>query len=195
MSMWTLRKNLRGAVWVIWATLLWTSAAQPQSRPTAGSAAPGGAPAGKISGRVTGEDKQGIAFVNVIVLGTKQGTMTDENGNFVIAGVPAGTQQLRAQALGYEAIVQPVQVNVGQTATVNFSFGSAKIAQTLEEIEVRAEKRIDTKSSTTKQANSADKLRELPVDNLTQAVATKAGVVAASDGLHFRGGRTGEVKF
>ena len=39
------------------------------------------------------------------------------------------------------------------------------------------------------------KLRELPVDNLQQAIATKAGIVAASDGLHFRGGRSGEVKF
>src|SRR5262249_16613094 len=115
--------------------------------------------------------------------------------NFVIAGVPAGTQQVRAQALGYEAIVQTVQVNAGQSAATNFSFGSAKIAKTLEEIEVRAEKRIDTKSSTTKQAITAEKLRELPADNLTQAVATKAGVVAASDGLHFRGGRSGEVKF
>ncbi len=195
MSMWTLRKNLRGAVWVLWATLLWTSAAHSQQRPGTAPGAPAGAPAGKVSGRVIGEDKQGIAFVNVIVLGTKQGTMTDENGNFVIAGVPAGTQQLRAQALGYEAIVQSVQVNAGQTATANFTFGSAKIAKTLEEIEVRAEKRIDTKSSTTKQAITAEKLRELPVDNLTQAVATKAGVVAASDGLHFRGGRSGEVKF
>ena len=41
---------------------------------------------------------------------------------------------------------------------------------------------------------SAERLKELPVDNLSQAVATKAGVVARGDELHFRGGRSGEVK-
>ena len=32
-------------------------------------------------------------------------------------------------------------------------------------------------------------LAEIPVDNLSQAIATRAGIVASSDGLHFRGGR------
>ena len=39
--------------------------------------------------------KDPVSFANVIVLGTKQGTMTDENGNFVIAGVPVGTYQVK----------------------------------------------------------------------------------------------------
>jgi hypothetical protein len=65
----------------------------------------------------------------------------------------------------------------------------------VEEIVVTGERRIDTKSSTTKQSITAEKLREMPVDNLSQAVATKAGVVAMGGELHFRGGRGGEVKF
>src|SRR6185295_20137406 len=60
--------------------------------------------------------------------------------------------------------------------------------------EVSAIKRIDTKSSTTKQSISAEKLKELPVDNLRDAVATKACVVAQGGELHFRGGRGNEVK-
>uniref|UniRef100_A0A832MLQ4 TonB-dependent receptor n=1 Tax=Eiseniibacteriota bacterium TaxID=2212470 RepID=A0A832MLQ4_UNCEI len=157
---------------------------------------PGGAAGfGRITGRVTERGREPIAFANVIVLGTRQGTMTDENGNFVIPGVPVGAQQIQVQAIGYDKQVKGVEVNANATSTVNFDFGESKVVKQIEEIEVRAEKRIDTKSSTTKQSITAEKLKEIPVDNLREAVGVKAGVVAQGGELHFRGGRGGEVKF
>jgi outer membrane receptor protein involved in Fe transport len=149
---------------------------------------------GRVNGTVLEKGKEPVAFANVVILGTKQGAMTDENGKFVIAGVPVGTHQIRVQALGFEATTVEVQVNAGQIAAVTITVGAVKVTKEIEEIEVRAERRIDTKSSSTKQSVSAEKLKELPVDNLSQAVATKAGVVAKGDDLHFRGGRSGEVK-
>ncbi len=166
--------------------------ARPNAAPTPAPSA--GAGAGRISGRIL-EGKSGVGFANVIVLGTRQGTMSDENGNFVIPGVPVGTWQVQVQAIGFDRVVKSVQVSANQTATVEFVLGASKTVKTIEEVEVRAERRIDTKSSTTKQNITGDKLREIPVDNLSQAIATKAGIVASSDGLHFRGGRSGEVKF
>lgn len=163
-----------------------------QTRP-ASPAAPAAA-TGRISGKAT-EKGSPVSFANVVVLGTKQGTMTDETGAFVIAGVPVGTYQVKLQAIGYDPVIQTVQVNAGQTAMVNFTVGQTKVVKEVETIEVRAEKRIDTKSSTTKQSISAEKLKEIPVDNLSQAIATKAGIVAQGGELHFRGGRGGEVKF
>ena len=150
---------------------------------------------GRISGRALEKGKDPVSFANVIVLGTKQGTMTDETGAFIIAGVPVGTYQVKLQAIGYDPIIQTVQVNAGQTAVVNFAVGQSKEVTQVETIEVRAEKRIDTKSSSTHQSISAEKLKEIPVDNLSQAIATKAGIVAQGGELHFRGGRAGEVKF
>jgi outer membrane receptor protein involved in Fe transport len=179
--------------------------AQTPAKPAAGGAPAAVAPAagapilggstGKVAGKVLEKGKDPIAYANVIVLGTKIGTMTDENGTYLLVGVPVGTVQVQVQPTGYDKQVQTVQVNAGATSTLDFGFSEQKITKTFEEIEVRAEKRIDTKSSTTKQQISAEKLKELPVDNLNQAVATKAGVVSTSDGLHFRGGRSGEVKF
>jgi outer membrane receptor protein involved in Fe transport len=171
--------------------LAMASPASPQSRP----AAPAAATTGRISGRALERGKDPVSFANVIVLGTKQGTMTDETGAFIIAGVPVGTYQVKLQAIGYDPIIQTVQVNAGQTAVVNFAVGQTKVVKEVETIEVRAEKRIDTKSSSTKQSISAEKLKEIPVDNLSQAIATKAGIVAQGGELHFRGGRGGEVKF
>ena len=169
-------------------------AAKPAAPAPAAPGAPGGA-MGRITGKVTERGKDPVSFANVVVLGTHQGTLTDENGNFVIPGVTVGTVQVQAQAVGYDRQVQTVQVNAGATSTVNFNFGEQKVVKEMQEIEVRAEKRIDTKSSTTKQTITAEKLKEIPVDNLRDAVGTKAGVVAQGGELHFRGGRGGEVKF
>src|SRR4029453_5330099 len=109
--------------------------------------------------------------------------------------VPVGTHQISVQLVGYDKQIQTVQVNAGATSTLNFSLAAPKVTKTLEEIEVTAQKRIDTKSSTTKQSISGEKLKEIPFDNLKEAVGVKAGVVAQGGELHFRGGRGGEVKF
>ena len=173
--------------------LSWTAPLLAQT-PPATPPAPARA-TGRIAGKVTERGKEPIAFANVTIPASKQGTMTDENGNFVLPGVPAGTVQVQVQAIGFDKQVLTVQVTAGATATLNFNFGESKVVKQIEEIEVRAEKRIDTKSSTTKQSITAEKLREIPVDNLREAVSTKAGVVAQGGELHFRGGRGGEVKF
>jgi outer membrane receptor protein involved in Fe transport len=176
--------------------LLLAVPAFPQgARPGGPATAPPAGGVGRIAGKVTDKGKDPIAFANVIVLGTRSGTATDEKGDFVLVGVPVGTVQLQVQPLGYDKQVQSVQVNAGITTTVNFSFSESKIVKELEEIEVRAEKRIDTKSSTTTQSITAEKLREMPVDNLREAIGVKAGVVTQGGELHFRGGRSGEVKF
>ncbi len=51
---------------------------------------------------------------------------------------------------------------------------------------------IEPQPSTTEPRISAEQLEKLPVDNLREAVAVKAGVVAQDGNLHVRGGRSGE---
>jgi hypothetical protein len=46
---------------------------------------------GRISGRGSRKGKDPVSFANVVVMGTKLGTMTDETGAFVIGGVPVST--------------------------------------------------------------------------------------------------------
>jgi outer membrane receptor protein involved in Fe transport len=185
--------------WAAWSAvlalaLLASSSLAQESTPP--PAPPAGGPTGKITGKVVEKGKDPIPYANVKILGgPRMGALTDENGAFSLAGVPVGTWQIQAEPIGYDKQVQSVTVNAGQTAIVTFSVGETKVVKQIEEIEVRAEKRIDTKSSTTKQTITAEKLKELPVDNLREAIGTKAGVVAMGGDLHFRGGRAGEVKF
>ena len=94
----------------------------------------------------------------MIVLGSKQGAQTDENGSFTIVGVPVGTAQVQVQAIGFDKQVKEVQINAGQTASVEFTLGSSKVVKQIEEIEVSAKKQIDTKSSTSKQTITAQSI-------------------------------------
>ena len=152
---------------------------------------------GTIAGKVTEKGgKDLVAYATVIVLGTKQGAHTADDGTFTIRSVPAGSYQVRVLGLGYEPVTRTVSVNAGATATLDVDLGGGqKVVKQVEEIVVSAQKLIDTKSSASKQLVSSESLKDLPVENLQQAVGLKAGVIASSDGLHFRGGRAGEVKF
>ncbi|MBP7616549.1 MAG: von Willebrand factor type A domain-containing protein [Steroidobacteraceae bacterium] len=92
-------------------------------------------------------------------------------------------------------VTQPLPVESGSVDKADHQIGGAAQVKMMESIEVRSEKRIDTRSSTTKQSISAEKLKDIPVDHLSRAVAAKAGIVAQGGELHFRGGRGAEVKY
>ena len=48
---------------------------------------------GQVQGRVFNPvNHEGIPFANVVVLGTDFGTVTDENGNYILSDLPAGLQ-------------------------------------------------------------------------------------------------------
>ena len=55
-------------------------------------------PTGTITGQVIDSaTRQPIAGANVVVEGTRLGTITRDDGTFTIAGVPAGTHRVRAR--------------------------------------------------------------------------------------------------
>lgn len=56
----------------------------------------------KINGKVTSSSGQ-VSYVNIAVKGTTLGTLTDENGQFELKGLPAGKIILVARAIGYES--------------------------------------------------------------------------------------------
>lgn len=74
---------------------------------------------GTIVGRVVDTaTRQPLSGVQVSV--ENRGALTQTSGNFVIVGVPTGTQTVRATMIGYGEATQTVNVASGQTVTVNF---------------------------------------------------------------------------
>lgn len=164
-----------------------------QAAPAAGSAALG---TGIIRGKVTSaEDGKPLFSANIILVGTTWGANSKDDGTYVIDRLPPGTYSVQVRMVGREKkTVEAVAVQNGLTQTVDF-----KIAETtseLQEIEVVATKvRIDKKSSEIKHEIGKKDLESLPVNEINELIGLKAGVVAKSGEIHFRGGRAGEVQF
>ena len=75
---------------------------------------------GRITGRVMVAEGQYVPRVQVIVVGTSRGAVSDTAGRFTIGDVPVGTHVVRATGLGYAPVSQTVTVTSGQTVNVNF---------------------------------------------------------------------------
>src|SRR5215467_3814890 len=74
---------------------------------------------GIISGKVTEKDgKTGIPYAQISLLGTTGGVVADEQGQFTMSAVPAGTRSIRVLQLGYAPLVHQVIVHAGETVTL-----------------------------------------------------------------------------
>ena len=83
-----------------------------------------------LTGAVTGPvidstSQQPVARANVVLEGTPRGTVTRSDGSFTLAGVPAGTQGVRVNRIGYTAQAREVAVTAGGTVTVQFALAPA----------------------------------------------------------------------
>jgi TonB-linked SusC/RagA family outer membrane protein len=77
---------------------------------------------GTIRGTVTDStNSRGVPGVQVTVIGTTRGTITNDDGAYTLAAIPAGAVTVRAQRLGYASRTQAVSVPAGGIATANFS--------------------------------------------------------------------------
>lgn len=89
---------------------------------------------GRITGQVTSRSGAPIPGVQVYIASTNQGTLTSENGRFLITSVAVGTHELRAERIGYQAVEQQVTVTADASVVVNFTL--AEQALGLDEIVV-----------------------------------------------------------
>jgi TonB-dependent starch-binding outer membrane protein SusC len=84
---------------------------------------------GTITGSVVDQaTQQPLAGVQVSVAGTQLGTLTNQQGRFLIPNVPVGAREVRATLIGYSQGTQQINVAAGQTATVNLALAQSAVA-------------------------------------------------------------------
>ena len=83
-----------------------------------------GTVAGLVVDRSTGE---AIAAAQVTVMGTNIGTLTQENGRFLLQNVPAGNQVIRVERVGLTTVEREVTVTAGQTQDITIRLNSQAI--------------------------------------------------------------------
>jgi TonB-dependent starch-binding outer membrane protein SusC len=93
------------------------------------SATEAAAQQGTISGEVVERGTlRALRAAQVMVPDLGLGALTGANGQYSIENVPAGTHEVRVQALGFETMTQEVTVAAGQVATLDFQLGTRAVA-------------------------------------------------------------------
>ena len=148
---------------------------------------------GSIFGRVvdasTGDALQDVLFV---VEGTALRTSSAPDGRFILVAVPFGDRSLTVSLLGYATTtVEGVRVRPGQPARVLVELEAEALALDEIRVEVERVRLVEPEVSATHELIQARELRELPIDEVSEAIELAPGV---SDG-HFRGGRIGQEAY
>lgn len=148
---------------------------------------------GKIAGKVLDKkSNDAVIGANVIITNLGIGASADVDGNYFILNIPPGTYTLKISSIGYSTVtISSIKVSVDQTTKVDILLEEETI-QLGEEVVVTATRPIVQKDLTSTESHvSGEKLSTLPVNDVNDVVNLQAGVVNG----HFRGGRSGEVKY
>ncbi|MDZ7721230.1 MAG: carboxypeptidase-like regulatory domain-containing protein [candidate division KSB1 bacterium] len=84
---------------------------------------------GKIAGRVTDGRGNPLPAANVIIGETAMGAATDNNGEYVITKVPAGSYNVKVNYIGYEQNIQEVQVRVDDVVRADFIMDERQVVE------------------------------------------------------------------
>jgi len=161
-------------------------------------AVPGGAQSfkGKIMGKVVdAQTKEPLPGVNVLVEGTILGAATDEDGVYFILNVPAGTQSVIAQMIGYQTVIKrDVEMVVDRTTVVNFELQMT--AEEMAPVEVVAERSAVIKDLTgTANLMESREIQAAPVEGLRELMELNAGLTRNPNGtISIRGGDAFDVQ-
>lgn len=165
------------------------SVAVAVAEPSRASAQSTGSIFGRVVDASTGEALQDVLFV---VDGTALRTFSAPDGRFILVAVPFGDRALTVSLLGYATTsVEGVRVRSGQPARVLVELEAEALALDEIRVEVERVRLVEPEVSATHELIRARELRELPIDEVSEAIELAPGV---SDG-HFRGGRIGQEAY
>jgi len=148
---------------------------------------------GILAGVVSGSDGEPLVGASVLVEGTSLGAMTDNRGEYAIAGLPPGFYDVTARMVGRTASrAEEVQVAVGQMTRLDFELQVDVTGHT--EITVtESRSSILQDVPTTLHLLDLENIRTISSGSLLEMIASQPGVVTPDGEMYVRGGRAGEV--
>ena len=141
--------------------------------------------AGTIRGRVTSaETKTPVAGASVAVVGTSFGAATDDEGEFAILRIPAGTYKVRASAVGFkENLNDPVSLGADQTIKIEIVLEPTVVKLKSAEIRANARKGSVEREITERLSSasitdglSSEAIKAMPDPDVAQVVRRATGV-------------------
>ncbi|MFC3414336.1 TonB-dependent receptor [Algoriphagus hitonicola] len=116
---------------------------------------------GTIKGSVTNQAGAPLEFVNVSLIGTGKGAITDMEGKFSITNVPSGEGTISVSSIGFSKESQNYTLAAGQTLELNFTLTESLQALQTVEITGRREVGYDNKK-TFSATKTASLIKDVP---------------------------------
>ena len=155
------------------------------------------ASSGKISGKITNlKTNTSMIGVNVLVKELGVGTVSDEQGEYIIVNIKPGRYTIEVTYIGFSKVVlKDVVVNQNRTLYQNIQLKEEALEG--EEIVVKATRPMVHKDLTASQKiTTAKEIANLPVESFVGVLVNQAGVNQGAGGeIHIRGGRYNEVGY
>lgn len=155
---------------------------------------------GEVRGRVFNPvNNDGVPFANVVVLGTDIGTVSDEDGNYVISNIPPGLYNIRASFVGFRSKTF-FEIQVTRARPVRLDFDLREEASDLGEVTVNAEfTRSDETPISVRRLNT-NEIERYPGGNrdISRVIQSLPGVASTAsfrNDIIIRGGAPNENKF
>jgi len=151
---------------------------------------------GKISGTITDQATgDGLAGVNVTIVGTNMGAATGTDGTYFIINIPPGTYSVRVSMMGYKPYTKTdVVIIVDRTTRVDYNLQLAVLEG--EEVTVIADRPVIEKDVTGSMAvMNSDKLKRSPVIDLKDAIKQQTGIYSTGETTYIRSGLASEVNY
>jgi TonB-linked SusC/RagA family outer membrane protein len=120
---------------------------------------------GTITGRITDQaTHQPIAGAQIALIGTARGAISNDQGQYRIAGAPVGQLRVRVLRIGYAGTTREVTVTAGQTTTLDLALASTAVQ--LDQIVVTASGEEERKRET------GNSIATIPADSVQKAAIT-----------------------
>ncbi|MFD2201628.1 TonB-dependent receptor [Shivajiella indica] len=155
---------------------------------------------GEIRGRVFNTaNNEGIPFANVLILGTDYGTVTDENGNYVLGNIAPGLYNVRASFVGFRSKTF-FEIQVSLARPVRLDFDLREEAAELTEVTVSSDfTRSDETPISVRRLNT-NEIERYPGGNrdISRVIQSLPGVASTAsfrNDIIIRGGAPSENKF
>lgn len=154
---------------------------------------------GTLSGRIVNTENQPVTGASVTLQQTSLGTITDDNGQFSLAGIRPGTYILSVSNVGYTAYTQRLRISKGKSPFLNLQLSESR--QDLEEVVVSTAKsgyQVTTSNASTRtstpllstpqsvQIVSSQALRDRQAFTLNEIAGTFTGMKANNGNGNFQ---------
>jgi TonB-dependent receptor len=135
---------------------------------------------GYLTGRISDSNMESLPGATILVKNTNIGTISGNDGSYRLSGVPTGQQEIEVRYIGYQTLVQKVEVSSGEVVVLDFKM---EIGVELEGVIVNSRLEGESKAlNTQKNAESitavvsSEQLERFPDANIGDALKRISGI-------------------